>query len=159
MHRGRQAGFTYLSLLFVIVFVGIGLAQVGARFSDDVQREHEADLLRIGDEIVRAIRSYHLASVGPVKTLPRGWDDLLEDRRSTQVRRHLRSIPRDPLTAGTEWEIVRDEAGAMVGIRSRSTSRPFRTSGAEVDGRPLPVAAAYRDWAFVYEPAPIRKPK
>jgi hypothetical protein len=41
----------------------------------------------------------------------------------------------------------------MIGVSSLSGARPFRTSGAWIDGHPLPAASTYRDWKFVYVPS------
>lgn len=148
----RERGFTYVAVLFSLILFGLGLAQIGPMLADQAQRDRERELLQIGEEVVRAIRAYHLGTPGEVKRLPSGWNDLLEDRRLVQVRRHLRRIPRDPLSNSIEWEVIRDGSGAMLGIRSKAPGVPFRTAGLLVDGRPLPSASRYRDWSFVYEP-------
>jgi type II secretory pathway pseudopilin PulG len=150
--RRRQFGFTYVSLLFALILFGLGLAQVGPLLADQTQRDRERELLLIGEEVVAAIRAYHLGTPGAAKRLPVGWPDLLEDRRSVQVRRHLRRVPRDPLTNSTEWEIVRDSSGAMLGIRSKAAGKPFRTAGLAMSASTRGPAARYSDWSFIYEP-------
>lgn len=148
----QQSGFTYLALLFALILFGLGLAQVGPLLADQAQRDRERELLLIGDEVVAAIRAYHLGTPAAAKRLPSGWFGLLEDRRSVQVRRHLRRVPRDPLTNSTEWEIVRDSTGAMLGIRSKAAGKPFRTADLATGVIARGPAARYSDWSFVYEP-------
>jgi type II secretory pathway pseudopilin PulG len=152
----RQCGFTFVALVVALAIFGVGLAQIGPLLADQAQREREVELIRIGDEVVHAIRAYHLATPGPVKRLPGDWSDLLEDRRTVQLRRHLRRLPRDPMTGTQEWTIVRDASGSMLGIRSRSDKRPFRAPTVEADGKPIPTGERYSEWIFAYEPTVIR---
>jgi hypothetical protein len=153
---GAQDGFIYIGFLIALLIFGVGLAHIGPLLSDQAQREREDELLAIGDEVVSAIRSYHDATPGAGKQLPVHWRDLLEDRRSLQLRRHLRRIPRDPMTNATDWEIVRDVSGGMLGIRSRSDRKPFRTTVAvsSVSGQGTPLR--YSDWSFIYAPLAAR---
>lgn len=143
----REAGFSYIALLFVVAIVGFWLARVGPTLADKSQREREQALKEIGDDVVRSIGSYYMSGVVP--EFPRTWADLLEDRRAPVARRHLRRIPVDPLTNTTDWDLVRDPTGALIGIRSKSEKRPYAVTS-ESGGR----IGRYRDWSFVYAPTP-----
>ena len=51
----RQAGFTYLTVLFVVAFMGIGLAVTGEVWRTTVLRAREAELLWVGNQYRLAI--------------------------------------------------------------------------------------------------------
>ena len=71
--------------------------------------------------------------------LPMRLEDLLEDRRSGEVQRHLRRIWRDPLTGRAEWGLVREGEG-IAGVHSLSTATPVNAP----DG-----ITRYDEWRFV----------
>ena len=104
--RIGERGFTYLLLLFAMVIGGIGLAALGEQARTRALREQEAELAFRGAEIARAIASYADASPAGSRALPRGIDDLLEDRRSGRVVRHLRQLRAEPLGGDWVWLAV-----------------------------------------------------
>lgn len=148
-----ERGFTYAAMLLAVAIVGIGLAAAGQSWSTVAQREREAELLFIGGEYRRAIRSYVLASPG-AQRYPRRLQDLLADDRFPSTRRHLRRIYRDPVTGGREWGLVDAPGGGIMGVHSVSEATPFKTSAFREEDRALEGAARYSDWKFVYEPQP-----
>src|SRR5215208_854940 len=85
----REAGFTYLGALFVVMLLGLGLAGASEVWSIASQRAHERELLWVGNQYVRALKSYHQQSPGP-RQFPLTLDELVEDRRFPTPRRHLR---------------------------------------------------------------------
>ena len=58
--RARVAGFTYLTILFVVAFMGIGLAVAGQVWHTQAMRDREAELLYAGNQYRRAIERYYL---------------------------------------------------------------------------------------------------
>lgn len=52
---GMQAGFTYLTILFVMAIAGVILAEVGINWTQDSQREKERQLLFVGNQFRQAI--------------------------------------------------------------------------------------------------------
>ena len=124
-HRcGRQRGFTYSGLLFLVVLVTLALSGVATVWHTIAQREREAELLFVGEQISRAIESYYRQSPARAQ-LPRSLQDLLLDDRFLFVKRHLRRIYRDPMTGSTEWGLVMLGDG-VTGIYSLSTDKPIR---------------------------------
>lgn len=147
--RPRQAetGFTYLGLLLFLAIAGIGLASVGVVWHTAAQREKEAELVFVGAQFQRAIRSYFERSPEAGKTYPRTLQDLLEDRRSGTMVRHLRKIFIDPMTGNAGWGLVKQADGRIIGIYSLSPTPVFRTAdlpeGVQVKGD------THGDWHFM----------
>ena len=150
-HR-RQRGFTYLGLLFLVAAIGVGLAAVGTVWHTAVKRERESELLFVGEQYRRAIQSYYDASPG-AKRYPRSLEELLLDPRFPNVRRHLRRIYRDPMTGGTQWEIVSTPDGAILGVHSSSRDKPLKSAGFAPQLAAFAQAETYTDWVFAFVPA------
>ena len=90
MRSNRTRGFTYLTLLFVIAIVSVGLTAVGEMWSRRVERERAVQAEWVAKKVARARQSYYDASPGTVKQWPASTAELLEDRRFLGMRRHLR---------------------------------------------------------------------
>jgi type II secretory pathway pseudopilin PulG len=152
-----QAGFGYFSVILAIAVLGVALAGIGELWSTQAQREREAELLRAGSEIRRAIISYSAATRAGTPSYPMSLDDLLEDRRGPQVRRHLRKIYADPMTRSTEWGLVKLQDGRIRGVFSRSQQPPIKTAGFPFGLEHFEKAETYRDWQFAHQPrtAPV----
>jgi type II secretory pathway pseudopilin PulG len=123
-----QGGFTYLWLLFVLAISAAGTAAVGELWVVQVQRSKELDLAFRGQSIVAALESYRAASPAATPCAPLGWEDLLQDQRSTVSLRHLRRPYADPFAANGEWEWVKDTQGRMLGVKSRPPASPLVTA-------------------------------
>ncbi|MCV2354915.1 type II secretion system GspH family protein [Paucibacter sp. B2R-40] len=109
MRIGRPAGcrgFTYLWLLFMVALGGVALAALGQRQQLVQQREREAELRFRGEAIAKAIGGYMRASPAGANSLPQRLEDLLEDRRSGTVQRHLRRLYADPFTGRADWQLI-----------------------------------------------------
>jgi len=140
--RVQEGGFTYLLLLWWVALAGVMLMALGESWSMQARREREAELVYRGEQIRAAIEAYASVPVGEgVSRLPDKLEDLLEDRRSGPLRRHLRQLWRDPITRGGTWGLVRD-AGGIAGVHSLSRQVPL-----------LPPAGVerYDQWRFVAE--------
>jgi type II secretory pathway pseudopilin PulG len=123
-----QGGFTYLWLLFVLAISAAGTAAVGELWVVQVQRSKELDLAFRGQSIVAALESYRAASPAATPCAPLGWEDLLQDQRSTVTLRHLRRPYANPFAANGEWEWVKDTQGRMLGVKSRPPASPLVTA-------------------------------
>jgi type II secretory pathway pseudopilin PulG len=151
MYRARpgQLGFTYLTVLFVVAFMGLGLAMTGEVYRTTVLRQREAELLWVGNQYRVAIEGYFKRRD---LRYPRSLDDLLRDPREPGVRRYLRKRYPDPITGSDEWGIVKAPDGGIMGVYSRSDERPFKSAGFAIADKAFEQAAAYSDWKFVYTP-------
>lgn len=139
--RQSERGFTYLLLLFAMVIGGIGLSALGEQARQRALRDQEVELQFRGEEIARAIASYVDAGPGASRALPASIEDLLEDRRSGHVVRHLRQWRPDPL--GGRWRLLGPgEAGCSV--PARPDGRAVGLSGVRSDSR-RPLLRRERD--------------
>lgn len=149
---GREAGFTYLGVLFLVVLIGAALAGSGPLWSLASQRAKERELLWVGNQYARALRSYYRSSVG-IAQYPERLEDLLEDPRLPSVRRHLRRLYPDPVSNSLDWGLLRSVDGRITGVYSRSERQPLKVSGFAPPWQEFAGARRYADWQFVAEPA------
>ncbi len=149
--RSSKGGFIYLSLLFIIVVMGIGLSVTGKYWSMILRRDKEEELIFRGRQFVRAIESYYNAVPGD-RRYPRSFEDLLKDPRTPVTRRHLRKVYVDPFTGKADWEIIRAPDGGIMGIKSRSEMEPIKKGNFPAELRHLSGKERYSEWEFVYTP-------
>lgn len=153
MHSGdcrRAAGFAYLTALFALAALGLTAAGAGLVWHTVAQREKEAELLFIGNQYRSAIGRYYEASPG-AKLYPKHLEDLVEDKRFPQPRRHLRKRFPDPVTNSHDWGLVLEQE-RILGVYSKSDATPLKTGNfseadADFEGR-----EQYSQWRFVYRP-------
>lgn len=148
----RQAGFTLVWVMAVLVLLSIGLAVVGPRWADQARRERERELLRTGAAYAQAIADYYQASPGSLKRYPASLRELLEDTRFVGTRRHLRQLYPDPVNPGQDWGLVPAPGGGVLGVYSRSSATPLRREPLDLGVTVLPRVEHYSDWQFVPKP-------
>lgn len=141
-------GFTYLGVLFAVVFMGIALGLAGQIWSTLDRRIKEQQLLFIGSEFSRAIANYYDSTPGPVKQLPRSLKNLLQDPRYPTVRRYLRKIYVDPMTVSVDWGIIAAPDGEISGVYSKSQQIPLKRANFPADYADFSDAKHYSDWRF-----------
>ncbi|HET8747624.1 MAG TPA: type II secretion system protein [Ramlibacter sp.] len=147
-----QGGFTYLTVLFLVVLLGIGLAGTGETWSLTSRRAREKELLWVGNQYARAIRSYYMQSPG-ARQFPAQLEDLLEDRRFPIPRHHLRQLYADPITR-EGFQTVLAEDGRIGGVRSRSDDTPLKQDNFPAKFRDFKGATQYSDWLFIADNLP-----
>lgn len=150
--RPMQNGFTLVAVLVAMLLLALATQQVMAVVSQQAQREREAELLRVGAEIARAIGAYHERTPGTVKTWPESLAVLTDDRRFVTLERHLRRVYPDPITRSDDWGVVPAPGGGIAGVYSKSDLQPIRTSGYALAELGLGPAMRYSEWKFVYRP-------
>jgi hypothetical protein len=112
------------------------------------RRDAEEHLLDIGTEFQRALLSYSRAGGGLATRGPKTLEELLRDPRFPNVRRHVRRIYADPLTGSSEWGLVRDPQGFIVGVYSLAPGRPIKASGFPREFVDFEKAKTYPEWVF-----------
>lgn len=156
--RRLSGGFAYMLLLVAVAIVAVGGAaalQLGASVA---RRDAEQALLLTGYEFERALRGYAglATNVRPPLALavypgvpgPRSLDELLKDTRVPGIRRYLRRIYDDPLTGKSQWGVIRDPEGFIVGVYSLADGVPIKQDGFEIDHAHFARASSYSAWVF-----------
>jgi type II secretory pathway pseudopilin PulG len=151
----RSAGYTYMTILFVIAIMMGGLALVGEVWHTVAMREREAELLHAGNQYRRAIERYYLS--GP-RQYPRELSDLLKDPRKPTTERYLRQLYPDPITGSREWAYIKAPDGGIMGVHSLSTAQAFKSANFHTRDATFEGAVKYSDWKFVYMPPVAQKP-
>lgn len=152
--RARQhryaTGFTYVGLIVLVTI--IGLVGAAALRADVLLRRAaaEQELLGIGMAFIGALDSYAAVTPEGQSQQPSALQDLLVDRRSPVVRRHLRKIPLDPVTGQPGWGIIysSDRAG-IIGVHSLSQAKPFKRANFEAPFQNFENKERLSDWEFV----------
>lgn len=102
-----ENGFVYLWALFAVALAGIVMAGVGQVWQVKAQREKEAQLLYVGEEFRKAIMSYYNTGT---KQFPETLEELLQDKRTPNIKHHLRKIYQDPVTNTVEWGLIEESS-------------------------------------------------
>jgi len=148
---GSEQGFTYLSLLFIIVLMGLAASVTGQVWSKAAQREKEAELLFRGAEIRRAIGDYYQSSPG-AKSYPKTLEDLVKDTRYPGTKRYLRRIYEDPFTGKPDWVVIEVAGGGFNGVKSRSVKKTIKKGNFPSQLIDFEDKANYNGWEFKYVP-------
>jgi hypothetical protein len=117
------------------------------------QRDKEAELLFIGHEFRKAIGLYYDNTPGTAKQYPKKLEDMLEDKRYPVVKRYLRKIYVDPMTAKNEWGIVSGPGGTIVGVYSLSPAKPIKVANFDESDKDFEGAGNFQNWVFNHKPA------
>lgn len=135
----RQRGFTFLGVLLAVALLSVGLTATSEVWYTTAQRQRAEQGRWVAQEFVTAIGSYYESGPGGVKRFPNQLEDLLEDRRSSGVRRHLRQIYLNPYTGKREWELVPAAGGGFSGVKA-----PFWQANSQMpEWRPMTWVPAH----------------
>lgn len=150
-----QLGFTYLGVLFAVFLMSVGMAGAAQVWHTAQKREKERELLFVGHQFRLAIANYYNKSPGAAKVYPKELSDLLLDKRSIVLQRHLRKLYPDPMTNSKEWGLVKTPDERIMGIYSLSEAQPIKTANfAEADAE-FEDKEKYSEWKFVYLPQQV----
>ena len=151
----RQAGFTYLVVLFAVALSTAALAAASQVWSHAQQREREVELLFVGGEFRSAIGLYYQRTPGVAKRYPADLKDLLKDGRYPSTQRYLRKLYVDPMTGKADWGLVKAPEGGIMGVYSLSERAPVKTAQFRLVDKAFTDKARYSEWQFSYVPAPL----
>lgn len=144
----RPRGFTYLGVLFAVVFMGVGLAMAGHIWSTLDRRAKEQQLLHIGAQFRDALMRYYSSPPpGAPRQFPASLNELVRDNRYPDTRRYLRKIYADPFTGDKEWGLIKAPNGRIMGVYSRAAGVPFKTDRFDY-GFVFVNNRSYADWVF-----------
>ena len=151
-----QRGAMLILLMVMVVIMGLTAGLAGQSLRDSVQRAREAELLWRGQQYQEAISSYYAVKHGPQNMLPTDLDALIRDPRFPNVVRHLRKAYKDPMT-GEDFELIKDPAERIIGVRSTSSLEPFKKDGFPLALNNFKGRVSYQEWEFVFQ-IPRTKP-
>lgn len=146
--RRHGRGFTLVWVLTALALFSLGLAAIGPIWSEQVRRDREDELLRVGRLYADAIASYRASSPGTLKQWPTVLEDLVLDTRFAGTRRHLRRLYADPLQPELAWGLVKAPGGGVMGVYSTSDEKPLRQRDVRAGALRLPQADRYDQWKF-----------
>lgn len=146
--RIRHRGFTYLGVLFLVTLMGLGLAGSFQAWSTSNQRAKERELLWVGTQYARAIKSYYQESPG-TRQYPLKLEELLEDKRFPTTRHHLRRLYPDPITRSTDWGLIKTADNRIAGIYSQSEAEPWKKAQFPLRWEDFTNKTKYAEWRFV----------
>lgn len=147
----RQQGVTYFWALLMVLFITLGFGKLLEKVAMTNKREHEAELLYIGNLYRDAIRQYTQSTPVGAKPYPEKLDNLLRDPRYPVIRRYLRRLYPDPVT-GEAFMPIPAPGGGVIGVRSASLRKPVKVAGFREDQTSFAKARSYRQWEFSYVP-------
>ncbi len=149
MQNGKYKGFVYIGLLIGLTVIGIGLSAVSEVWHQSAQREHEEELLFIGNQFRQAITRYYIDSPRGSVRFPMAMQELLQDDRSPdKSRRYLRKLYVDPMTGKADWGEVRLPSGQLVGVYSQSSEAPLKVAEFKLRDKALADKTSYSEWVF-----------
>jgi hypothetical protein len=85
--------------------------------TQSLRSKEQEQIFRL-DSFEAALNSYAAATPTGMPCLPVAIEDLLEDKRSGKVKRHLRTLYPDPFTGKFDWVLERDLAGGIKNVKS-----------------------------------------
>lgn len=146
----REKGFTYFGLLATILIMGIVLASAGVVWHVALKREKEQELLFVGDQFRRAIKSYYEHTPVQARRYPSTLEELLSDPRYPSTQRYLRKIYADPINGKTDWGLVKGPSGEILGVHSLSEEEPLKKANFRPVDKGFEGKTKYADWVFKY---------
>lgn len=152
----RERGFSYVIVMFLVAVLSLAATRALQNTLTAERRSKEAQLLAVGMAYRNAIRDYYLNPLGSEKSYPPSLKALLEDKRWSRMRRPLRKLYRDPITASTEWGVIYTTAEPVrvIGVYSLSAKAPIKKGGFPPGLEGFSTATSYRDWRFVVDVKP-----
>lgn len=163
-----SGGFTYMTVLVIVVVVGIAASRGAIVWKTAMQREKEIELLSRGTQIRDALRRWYKVKVVPGETKltpidpraaavpsPTELKALLKDPNLPGNVRYLRPTALiEPMSdkPEKEWVIIR-EGGRIVGVKSSSEKEPLKQGNFPLDLHPADFEKKkkYSEWEFRYD--------
>lgn len=135
----------YLAVMFAVFLLVLAASAASLVWQVETQRQSEAELLFDGQQFAAALRSY---AKRHASLYPTSLKQLLRDDQGLEVHRDLRRLYVDPLTASTDWGLVRAPNGMIVAVFSKSARKPIKSSNFPKGLESFSDAKRYQDWIF-----------
>lgn len=164
-----SGGFTYMTVLVIVVVVGIAASRGAIVWKTAMQREKEIELISHGTQIRDALRRWYKVKVVPGETKitpidPRAGTPAspvelktLSEKDGKGVRYLRLSALIEPLSdkPEREWVVIR-EGGRIVGVKSSSEKEPIKQGNFPLDLHPADFEKKkkYSEWEFRYDRVP-----
>jgi type II secretory pathway pseudopilin PulG len=146
----KEEGFTFISVLMIVVIMGLMLGSTGQYWKTVMKREKELELLFRGAQYRDAIQRWNKPRPGQHIVTPlRDLQHLLKDPRSVGTVRYLRRLYKDPV-ADKDWVVITDPVRGIIGVASSSSEKPLKTGGFPEELKEFEGKEKYSDWQFVY---------
>jgi general secretion pathway protein G len=127
---GRSAGFTLLEMMIVIIIMGVLMSIALPIYNTSLVRSREAVLRQDLFTLRSLISQYTLDK----QKAPQALDDLVQGG-------YIKTIPKDPMTTETNWEVVQEDILLTVDQQDPGISDVHSASSATAtDG------TAYSSW-------------
>jgi type II secretory pathway pseudopilin PulG len=154
VHAHTVHGVLLIGLLIALAIGSIALMAGVDLWSSYRTRERETQLLFVGDQYRRAIRSYYFAAPsGTPRVLPQSFAELLHDDRYALPLRHLRRIYPDPVTGNPDWGELRVD-GRLSAVFSLSEQKPMKQAGFAPLYENFAEQDHYKGWVFGFVSPP-----
>lgn len=154
----RQRGYILVVTMFMAFMVAVLMIALSRWWQAEARREKERELLWVGGQFRTALAGYAAATPVGGNPRPMALTDLLRDDRGGMVRRHLRRLYMDPITASDAWGIVQAEDGTVLAVHSRSDLHPLPVDGSSPRFHRFESTTRYSEWQFGVFPVPPRQP-
>lgn len=128
MPAGKQRGMILLGVLVMVAILALIMLRAGEQLQQKIQREHEKQLLFVGDQIRNALVAYQKGGLNGA-FYPQTLADLVNDTRSPAPRHFLRQLYIDPMTGRANWALLKGADGRIVGVYSQSPLKPLKQDG------------------------------
>jgi len=152
VRAGRPVrGFTLLGVVLLVAILAVGAAATLSAGIALQRRAAEQELLFVGGEYQRAIRSYYETAVSTPR-YPLKLEDLLRDPRFPGVRRHLRRLYADPVSGNADWGLIQAPGGGIMGVYSQAKGTPIKVDLFDAQFIGFEGKTSYGEWRFAYAP-------
>jgi type II secretory pathway pseudopilin PulG len=148
----RNRGYTFLGLMIIVAVMGVGLLTIGEFWHSVNIREKEEELLFVGDQYQQAIKAYYAHSPNKLQPYPMNLEDMLKDPRYPTTQRYLRKIYNDPIQGTSEWGLLKNATGGIIGIYSLSEEMPIKQGNFRLKYQGFEGKTKYSEWVFMYVP-------
>lgn len=145
----KERGAAFLMALAAVALVGAVSAHLVSQGLAVHRQAREEHLLAVGEEFERALTSYaRFTPAGSTRRRPVSLEELLNDPRTANGRRHLRALRHDPMTGSAQWGVLRDPQGGILGVYSLASGAPLKQAGFGKGREQFEGATSYEHWAF-----------